>query len=97
MGATHVPVLVGLGKLDLSVEVRSFYPLYTQLFMFVCEAILTFNFNNISVISWRSVLSVEQTGRPGENHRSVASHLFISLYVKKSEMLPNLTEKEKKQ
>jgi hypothetical protein len=27
------------------------------------------NFNNISVISWRSVLLVEQTG---ENHRPVA-------------------------
>jgi hypothetical protein len=26
------------------------------------------NFNNISVISWRSVLLVEETGVPGENH-----------------------------
>ena len=31
-------------------------------------------FNNISFISWRSVLLVEETGVPGENHRSVASH-----------------------
>jgi hypothetical protein len=31
-------------------------------------------FNNISVISWRSVLLVEETGVPGEIHRSVASH-----------------------
>jgi hypothetical protein len=31
-------------------------------------------FNNISVISWRSVLLVEETGVPGENHRFVASH-----------------------
>ena len=31
-------------------------------------------FNNISVISWRSVLLVEQTG---ENHRPVASHWQI--------------------
>ena len=30
-------------------------------------------FNNISVISWWSVLLVEVTGVPGENHRSVAS------------------------
>jgi hypothetical protein len=30
-------------------------------------------FNNISVISWRSVLLLEETGRPGENHRLVAS------------------------
>jgi hypothetical protein len=31
-------------------------------------------FNNISVISWRSVLLVEETRVPGENHRPVASH-----------------------
>jgi len=31
-------------------------------------------FNNISVISWRSVLLVEETGVPGETHRPVASH-----------------------
>jgi hypothetical protein len=29
-------------------------------------------FNNISVISWRSVLLVEETGVPGENHRPAA-------------------------
>jgi len=32
-------------------------------------------FNNISVISWRSVFLVEETRVPGENHRPVASHL----------------------
>ena len=31
-------------------------------------------FNNISVLSWWSVLLVEETGVPGENHRPVASH-----------------------
>jgi hypothetical protein len=31
-------------------------------------------FNNISVISWQSVLLVEETGGPEENHRPVASH-----------------------
>jgi hypothetical protein len=31
-------------------------------------------FNNISVISWRSVLLVEESGEPGENHRPAASH-----------------------
>ena len=31
-------------------------------------------FNNISVIPWRSVLLVEETGEHGENHRPVASH-----------------------
>jgi hypothetical protein len=31
-------------------------------------------FNNISAISWRSVLLVEKTGVPEENHRPTASH-----------------------
>jgi hypothetical protein len=31
-------------------------------------------FSNISDISWRSVLLVEETGVFGENHRPVASH-----------------------
>jgi len=31
-------------------------------------------FNNISIISWSSVLLVEDTGGSGENHRPVASH-----------------------
>jgi hypothetical protein len=32
--------------------------------------IIVFNatFNNISIISWRSVLLIEETGVPGENH-----------------------------
>jgi hypothetical protein len=30
--------------------------------------------NNISVISWRSVLMVEDTGVPRENHQPVASY-----------------------
>jgi len=36
--------------------------------------VLNATFNDISVISWRSVLLVEETGVPGENHHSVASH-----------------------
>jgi len=31
-------------------------------------------FNNISAISWWSVLLVEETGVPGENHRPAACH-----------------------
>jgi hypothetical protein len=31
-------------------------------------------FNNISIISWWSVLLVEETGVSAENHRPVASH-----------------------
>ena len=37
--------------------------------------VMLFNatFNNISAISWLSVLLVEETGVPGENHRPAAS------------------------
>jgi hypothetical protein len=38
--------------------------------------VMVFNatFNNISVVSWRSVFLIEETGVPGENHRPAASH-----------------------
>jgi hypothetical protein len=38
--------------------------------------IMVFNttFNNILVISWRSVLLMEETGVPRENQRPAASH-----------------------
>ena len=38
--------------------------------------VMVFNvtFNNISVISWRSVLLVEEAGVPGENYRPTARH-----------------------
>jgi len=42
--------------------------------MFVCLMVFNATLNNISVISWRSVLLMEETGGPGENHRPVASH-----------------------
>jgi hypothetical protein len=36
--------------------------------------VLNATFNNISAISRRTVLLVEETGVLGENHRSAASH-----------------------
>ena len=40
------------------------------------KGVVAFNgtFNDISVILWGSVLLVEESGVPGENHRPVASH-----------------------
>ena len=45
-------------------------------YMILVLGFMVFNatFNNISVKSWRSVLSVEESGGPGENHRPVPSH-----------------------
>jgi hypothetical protein len=48
-------------------------------------------FNNISVISWQSVLLVEEIRVPGENHRPAASHWqTLSHYVASS--TPRLRE-----
>jgi hypothetical protein len=46
------------------------------MFVLFVACLMVFNatFNNISVIAWRSVLLVEQTGGPGENRKPVASH-----------------------
>jgi hypothetical protein len=41
---------------------------------YVCLMVFNATFNNISVISWRSVLLTEKTGVPRENHRPVVSH-----------------------
>ena len=46
----------------------------TKNYVFVCLMVFNATLNNISVISWRSVLLVEENGGPGENHRPVASH-----------------------
>jgi len=42
--------------------------------------VLNATFNNISVISWRSVLLVEETGVHGETHRPVVSHCQTLLH-----------------
>jgi hypothetical protein len=39
-----------------------------------CLIVFNTTFNNISVISWRAVLLMEETEGRGENHRPVASH-----------------------
>jgi hypothetical protein len=36
--------------------------------------VLNATFNNLSDVSWRSVLLVEETRVPGENNRPAASH-----------------------
>jgi hypothetical protein len=47
-----------------------------SIWVWVSVSVMVFNgtFNNISVKSWRSVLLVEETGVPRENHWPVASH-----------------------
>ena len=40
----------------------------------VTAMVINATFNNSSVMSWPSVLLVEETGVPGENHRPAANH-----------------------
>jgi hypothetical protein len=42
--------------------------------------VLNATFNNISVILWRSVLLVEESRLPGENHQPVASNAMLFEY-----------------
>jgi hypothetical protein len=52
--------------------------------LFVCLMVLNATFNNILAMSWRSVLLVEETGGPGENHRPVANYgqlYYVMLYT----------------
>ena len=37
-------------------------------------------FNNISVLSWQSVLLLEETGVPRENHQPVAYDCTVKVY-----------------
>jgi hypothetical protein len=49
------------------------YVIQSNVIKFVNKYGFNATFNNISVISWRSVLLVEETGVPGENHRPVVA------------------------
>jgi hypothetical protein len=50
-----------------------------QLYVWLIDWFLVFNttFSNISAISWRPVLVVEEAGVPGENHRPWVSNWLI--------------------
>ena len=50
--------------------------------LFLCLMVFNATFNNISVIWWRSVLLVEETWAPGENHRPRKQLLIIKFITK---------------
>ena len=41
--------------------------------------VLNAAFNNISAISWRLALFIEETEVPGENHQSAVSHRHLAM------------------
>jgi hypothetical protein len=74
------------------------YKHYFTMFVLFVACLMVFNatFNNISVISWRSVVLVVQIGGPGENHRPVASHWqFLSQNVLHQALIEIRTHKKR--
>jgi hypothetical protein len=59
-------------KLSLYINLLPQIAITVCLFRFLM--VLNTTFNNISAISWRSVLLVKETGGSGENHWPVTSH-----------------------
>ena len=57
-----------------SLNMLKYEPIQIIHISFVWFIVFNATFNNISVTSWRSVLLVEETRAPRENHRPVASH-----------------------
>ena len=55
-------------------EYCNFWKTISGTFVPLMSMVFNANFNTISVISWRSVLLVEETGVPWENHRPAASY-----------------------
>ena len=66
------------GKVSCALK-QMFLRCYSNCFN-VRFVVLNATFNNISVISWWSVLLVNETGEPRENHRSFTDKLYHIMY-----------------
>ena len=67
----------------IAITVRLECGIHRKLLFWFVFGFIMFNatFNNVSTISWRSILLVEETGVPAENHRPVTNKLYhIMLY-----------------
>ena len=58
----------------ISPTIHCFFKYHCAILVLVGFMVFNALFNNITVILWWSVLFVEDTGGPGENHRPVASY-----------------------
>ena len=74
-----LPIEISVVVFALSRNINMYYDIYL-LFLWVRVKVkvkvmvFSATFNNNSAISWLSILLVEETGLPGENHRPAASH-----------------------
>ena len=69
----HILFLINCCKRE-NIVLHTIHQLTHTILKLVWFMVFNTTFNNISVISWWSVLLVEETGVPGENHVPVASH-----------------------
>ena len=71
--------------LNIFINQRKPRTLRTLSVILVCFMLRVFNatFNNILVISWRSVLLVEETRVPGEIHGPAAIHCTLHMFLDK--------------
>jgi hypothetical protein len=60
--------------LATALKMQNFVPVTMVFVLRVRVMVLNATLNNISVISWQSVLLVEETGVLGENHQLAANH-----------------------
>jgi hypothetical protein len=58
-------------RCSINISSYNILQIHIVLLLFVCLMAFNVTFSNISAISWRSILLVEETGEPGENHRPV--------------------------
>ena len=66
-----IPNQIQLDHNQLETPHRSImYQVIIITMLFVCLMVFNVTFSNMSVISWRSILLVEETEGPGENHRT---------------------------
>ena len=61
-------------RCSINISSYNILQIHIVLLLFVCLMAFNVTFSNISAISWRSILLVEETRVLGENHRSAVSH-----------------------
>jgi hypothetical protein len=71
---TEILLKVALNTITLTLKSKSRPKKYVSCYIKFRVIVFNATFNNISVISWKSVLLVEETGVPGEHHKHVVSH-----------------------
>ena len=79
---SSIVMLVILSTIKLKVSCLDYFIKKYFVQFVVCLMVFNATFNTLSVISWRSVLLVEETGGPGETcHKPLTNFYHIMLYT----------------